>query len=369
MCPFDAEQYDRGPMSKPDLQTLSAQRICIIKPSALGDVVQSLPLLPVLRERFPGSRVSWVINRELAELLEGHPDLDEIISFDRRGSWQEWGQFLRGLRRAKFDLVFDLQGLLRTGIMTLATAAPVRVGLETGREGANLACSHVIPDSGKLVPAQLRYWRVAEALGLGELKVRAQVAVSAADQEWVRRQLSPLVGPILAIHPGARWKTKQWPVEKFAEVAARARRELACSLVIVGSKSEAAATERLCGLVGGRSSHSVLNLAGRTTLKQLAEVLSRADLLLSNDSGPMHLAASLGTPVVSVFTCTSPIRSGPYGTGHGLVATQVPCAASYCKRCPQRGVRHMACLEDVTTEQVWNALAQVVAGCGLAARA
>src|SRR5579872_6334211 len=138
----------------------NAQHICLIKPTALGDVVQTLPLLGMLRRRFPTAAISWVIRRSFADLLAGHPDLTEVIPFHRSGSWREGLQLFRLLRNRRFDLVFDLQGLFRTGIMTLATRATLRVGLEAAREGASLAYNCVLADSGREVPAHIRYWRV-----------------------------------------------------------------------------------------------------------------------------------------------------------------------------------------------------------------
>ena len=343
-----------------ELLTVDARRICLIKPSALGDVVQTLPLLPVLRERFPRASVSWVISDSLAGLLEGHPLLDELICFRRRGSLTEWLRLLGELRRREFDLVFDLQGLARTALMTAATRADLRVGLETAREGAQMAANCVIPDTGRYVPAHLRYWRVAQAIGAGHLRPRTTIPLRRKDRDWVAEKLAGVTGPVLAIHPGARWETKRWPVDRFAAVAAKAKRAFGFTLVVLGSPAERALAVKLEYLVKRFvPSATVLNLAGQTTLKQLAAMLQRADVLLSNDSGPMHLAAGMGTPVVGVFTCTSPLRSGPPGELHELVATTVACAASYRKRCPYRGSKHLACMQELEVGRVWDGLVRV----------
>ena len=111
-----------------------------------------------------------MINSELADLLEGHPHLDEIIGFERRGTFSHWRRLLKELKQKKFDLVIDLQGLLRTAILTWSTRAPLRIGLETAREGSHLVCHALLPDTGKRVPAHQRYWRVAEALGMGNCR-------------------------------------------------------------------------------------------------------------------------------------------------------------------------------------------------------
>lgn len=343
------------------LREIDAKRICVIKPSAFGDVVQSLPLLPALRERFPAAEISWVINRELSDLVSSHPQLTHTIPFDRRGSWSHWGGLLRELRRQRYDLVFDLQGLLRTGIMAAATGARHRVGLETAREGSHLACRYIVPETGRDVPAHARYWRVAESLGLAATPARTILPVPQQELNWANQEFSRLGRPVMAVHPGARWVTKRWPVEKFAVVAGKAIRQYGFSIVIVGGPAERTVGMQLEQLLQRLApARSVLNFTGRTTLKQLGALLSSADLLLTNDSGPMHLAAGLGTPVLGVFTCTSPELSGPPGAHHELIATQVKCAASYKKRCPCRGRRHMACMDELATERVSQAFARLV---------
>ena len=160
------------------LDETEVQRIAVIKPTAFGDVVQSLPILGALAERFPGARVSWVISEPLSELVAGHPLLDEWIPYRRRGGWRQWRKLLATLRSRRFDLVFDLQGLLRTAVMTRATAAPLRIGLETAREGSGVACHGLLEDTGRQVPAHRRYWRVAEFLGVGDLTPRAGLEIS-----------------------------------------------------------------------------------------------------------------------------------------------------------------------------------------------
>ena len=337
------------------LHNIDAGRICLIKPSALGDVVQALPLLGVLRQSFPAAAISWVVRRSFMDLLSGHPDLTEIIPFHRRGGWRESLQLLRLLRHRRFDLVFDLQGLFRTGVMTWATGAAVRVGLESAREGANLACNCVLRDSGSNVPAHLRYWRVAEALGLPNHSRMALVPTTVAESAWLAERTRHLPRPLLAIHPGAGWETKRWPVEKFADIA----RRFDGSVVVVGSASERGLAVRIVEATAGRR-NPALNLAGETSLKQLAALLGAVDVVVSNDSGPMHLAAAMGTPVVGIFTCTSPLLSGPPGAIHELISTGVPCAASYHKSCPKRGKLHLGCLDELPVERVWNALQRIL---------
>ena len=331
------------------------RRIGIIKPSAFGDVVQTLPILPVLKERFPEVEIAWVIRRELSPLLAGHPQLDDVIPYDRHGGVRGTWRLMSELKARAFDLVFDLQGLFRTGLMTWATKAPYRVGLQSAREGSRLACNITLADTGRMVPAHIRYWRVAEALGLGDRQRISFIHTSIADDSWAARQVSELEQPCLAIHPGARWETKRWPVENFAVVAAKAYRRFGFSMAILGSGEERPAAEELETLLRRFiPAARIANLAGETSIKQLAALLKQVDLVLTNDSGPMHLAAAVNTPVVGVFTCTDPARSGPPGDEHALITTDMSCRACYKKRCPLKGKNERACLTDITADQVWS---------------
>ena len=351
-----------------DLGQLDPKRICLIKPSALGDVVQVLPLLPILRRQFPRAEISWVINKELQDLVEGHPALDESILFERRGGWSAWARLLTTLRQRRFDLVLDFQGLLRTGVMTLATAAKVRVGLQTAREGSRYSLNCILPDTNRDQPAHARYWRLAELMGLGDLPRETSVAIPEADLTWAEDKIRQLPRPIMAVHPGARWVTKRWPVPKFAELLTRAGHSWQGSVLVLGSKAERPDADQLTRQIkenrGGKNSMEVMNLAGESTLKQLAALLARVDVVISNDSGPLHLSAGMGTPTLGIFTCTSAIRSGPPGSQHEMVSTMVDCAASYHKVCPHRGTDHLACMRELDVERVWMALQRLVTRAG-----
>ena len=259
----------------------------MIKPSAFGDVVQALPILPVLRERFPQANISWIINRGLEDLLTGHPDLDQIISFDRRAPWWTWPRFLLNLRRQRFDFVLDLQGLLRTGVMSRATGAKFRAGLESAREGSHLTAHLQLSGTDRLVPAHARYWRVAEALNLGDRPRTTQIVIPAADADWARETLSSLNGPLLVVHPGARWETKRWPVERFAAVASKAFRAFGMSIAIVGSRDEQPLGAQFCNLLRRFAPQAqVSDLTGGTSIKQLAAVLESSACVLTNRLRP-----------------------------------------------------------------------------------
>jgi ADP-heptose:LPS heptosyltransferase len=361
-----------------NLADLDPRRICVIKPSAFGCVVQSLPVIGALRRRFPGAAISWVIRDDLLDLVAGHPDLAECLVYERRGGPRAFLRLLRQLRSRNFDLAVDLQGLLRSGLMTFATRAAVRIGLQTAREGASVACNVVIDRTGRDVPAADRYWRIAEEFGVAAAARQATICVHHRDREWARSVLQVLPRPIIAVHAGAIWETKRCPPELFAAVLTRVRAQFGGAIILVGSVDDAPAANRVRSLLcqrrslrtptrrpndrpfpPGRSDDCV-DLTGATTLKQLAAVLSGVDVLLCNDSGPMHLAAAMETPVVGLFTCTSPILSGPQGRQHQLLAADVPCAARYYKSCPWRGGKHLHCHRELPADRVCQSLGRVL---------
>jgi heptosyltransferase-1 len=348
------------PESPPALAGLQPERVCLIKPSSLGDVVHALPVLSALRTRWPSARIAWVVNRGLRGLLDGHPELDEVIAFDRAqasfrpGGILITGRFLVDLRRRRFDVTIDLQGLLRSGIMTAATGAPIRIGLANAREGAARFYTHGVPASEPPGHAVDRLLRVAEALGADVARPRFVVALTDADRLWARAELAHVPRPRLVLNLGARWPTKRWPPAHFAEVARRAADRMGAGLVVVGAPEDRPLVEVLCTHL---KPPAVLDLCGRTTLPQLAAVAVEADAVLSNDTGPLHLAAAAGARVVGVYTCTSPRLTGPYGPRAVAVQTGVWCASSCVKACDR-----LECMAELTPDRVWPAVAAQLEG-------
>lgn len=338
--------------AKATLAGVKARRVVLVKPSALGDVVHSLPVLYALRQRFPDARLAWIVNQTYAPLLENLAVLDEIIEFDRnvlsgglRGMWR-FAAFLSRLRRCRFDLAIDLQGLLRTGLMVQATAAPVRVGLGSTREGASWFYTHILPVPSMNMHAVDRYWLVAEALGVGSTPKRFCLPIAETERQWTDRLLHPLSRPWIMASLGTRWETKRWPAAHFVGLLRRTMQHFGGTAIFVGGGDEQRWSQEAAAAVSPS-----LDLTGRTSLKQLAALLARADLMLGNDSGPLHLAAAYGRPTVAPFTCTSPERTGPYGQPLAAVATRVDCAASYLKRC-----RRMVCMDELTPDRLWPAV-------------
>jgi lipopolysaccharide heptosyltransferase I len=339
------------------LREYEAQRIALIKPSALGDIVNSLPVLTALRERYPLAHIAWVVNRGLEPLLRGHPDLDATLPFDRKSSsWVRsailYSRFLTQLRREVFDLVIDLQGLFRSGLMTAATGAVRRVGLSTAREGAPRFYTDVVPVADfNAIHAVDRYWLVAEALGAGGGPKTFRVPIKEEARDWAGRVLGELPRPWLVFGVGSRWITKRWLPDHFAALAQRAQASFSGSVIFIGSRDE----EHLAQAVAAQLSGPVCHLTGRTTLPQLAALLDRADAMVANDTGPLHLAVALGRPVVAPYTCTRVLLNGPFGASASAVETGVWCQGSYLKRCSR-----LECMADLTPDRLWPLLSEIL---------
>jgi lipopolysaccharide heptosyltransferase I len=310
-------------------------RILIIKPSSLGDVVQALPTVNLIRRKYPQAHISWLVNDTLTSLLPHCPIINEIILFERRrfGSLTQlprFGNFLATLNGRHFDIAVDLQGLLRSGIISWATRAPRRIGLSDAREGARFFYNEIV--SVPRAHAVDRYVLAAQHLGCDSTPIEFPLGVPG----------SVTSEGLIAVNPSARWATKLWGNDKFAELIRRLPAE---RVVLTGSAAERGQIDTIAQ---GRR-----NLAGQTDLFQLAELYRRCQVVITNDSGPMHLAAAVGTPVVAIFGPTDPALTGPYGDHHVVLRAGIPCSPCFKGHCTNR-VR-MECMNLVSVEQVLKA--------------
>jgi heptosyltransferase-1 len=335
------------------LRPIAPKRMAIIKPSAVGDIAHALPVATALRQRFPHSELTWIVNNSYASLLEHHPDLDDLILYDRQKMKKDLfagidyhARFFRELRRRHFDLVIDLQGLLRSALMVQASGARWKMGLASAREGARWFYNAVLPDDLWKMHAVDRYWLAAEALGYKGRKQFKFPPLDAERNRWLAK-LASLPRPWVMMNLGTRWETKRWPVQHFAILGQHVNMTSAGSIVLVGGPDEVS----LAGEFLRYWSKQVASTVGQTSLRDLMALLSLSDAVISNDSGPLHLAVAMGKPVLSPFTCTSVTRTGPYGQPQGAVATSVPCAASYVKTCS-----HMSCMQELTPDRLLPAL-------------
>lgn len=324
------------------------QNVLIIKPSAIGDVVHTLPILNLMRKAWPSARISWLVTPACSGLLEEHPQLDEVILFERRklGAWWrspklfgEFWRFNRNLRKRKFDLVVDLQGLFRSGWLSRITGAQRRVGMASAREGASWFYSELVPEGPRERHAMEKYLDVAESLGIGRGPIEFVWNVTQANRDRVDTLLSGLHGrPFAVFFPGTNWDTKKWPAERYAALAQHVRQELGMAVVVGGVKSDSTFADII---------KPDLSLCGQTSLRETTALLEKAALVVANDTGPMHIAAALGRPLVTLYGPTSPIRTGPYGRDKSVVRLSLPCSPCLSRHCS-----HRSCMRWITEDMV-----------------
>lgn len=341
-----------------------ALKILILKPSSLGDVVQALPVLRLLKHHLPFSEIYWWIDSGLAPLLEGDPDLTGIVRFDRK-RWAglvHWPEMLRSIawmRAQKFDWAIDLQGLARSGAFAWLANGQLLAGLDEAREGARGFYDIIVPRASFHTHAVDWYLAVLPRLGVPVhnhfiwLPERPLI-VAAINSKWPtdRRRW-------IALQPGARWLNKRWPAENFANLTRLLGAEFPdTAFAILGSADD----RPLGDIISQAAPERCLNLAGQTSLPEVVEWLRRCDLMVTNDTGPMHVAAALGKPVIAICGPTEPHRTGPYGQWERVVQTKLPCVPCLKSRCVWP--RPMECMTAISPREVF-----LRARCELARRA
>jgi lipopolysaccharide heptosyltransferase I len=320
-------------------------KILIIKPSSLGDIVHALPFLCVMHECFPAASIDWIVARGNEGLLEGNPMIRRLWIIDK-DSWKKFGSLTgtvaemaniaRALRKEKYDMVIDLQGLMRSAVMTKATGARVRIGFSEAREGSTVFYTHKVR-GGTGIHAVDRYLRIAAALGCDIVNVRFPMPLIREPEKITR--LRKELGEYAVIVPGARWQTKRWPSESFGSLAALIR----IRSVIVGNEADRFTAEQ----IAEQSRGNALSMAGDTDVAGLLCLIRGAKYVITNDSGPMHMAAAYGIPAVAIFGPTNPALTGPYGHGHIVVKTGVDCSP-----CRKRKCDDLRCMKEISVERV-----------------
>ena len=303
-------------------------KILILKPSSLGDVIQALPVLRLLKRHRPDSKIFWWIDSALAPLLEGDPDLTGIVRFERRrwGQPQHWPEMLRSLRWLReqdFDWVIDLQCLARSGAFAWLANGKFLIGLDEVREGARGFYDLAVPRKSFHTHAVDWYLAVLPQLGVPVHDHFQWLPERPALAARVRSKWPTDRARWIAVQPGARWENKRWPVENFAELVRRLAEEFSTThFAILGSGEDKPLGEIIARAAPARC----LNLCGQTSLPEMVEWLRICGLMVTNDTGPMHAAAALGKPLVALFGPTEPRRTGPYGRLESVLRIELPCS-------------------------------------------
>ena len=340
----------------------SRLKILILKPSSLGDVIHALPVLRLLKLHFRDAEIFWWIDSALAPLIEGDPDLAGIVRFERQrwGQPRHWPEMLRSLRwlRAQnFDLVIDLQSLLRSAVFAWLTRGKFLAGLDDTREGASGFYDLAVPRQDFSTHAVDWYLSVLPPLGVPVhknfewLPERKEVAAD-LKRKWPAAfsstPHSALRTPhLIALQPGARWDNKRWPAEHFAALVHELDGKFpSARFAILGGKDDLPLGEK----IAAAAPEKCLNLCGATTLPEMIEWVRLCDLLITNDTGPMHVAAAMGKPLLALFGPTAPARTGPYGQLENVMQIELPC--SPCMKSDCHFAKPNECLRALTPAAV-----------------
>ncbi len=367
-------------MPTADLQSRDFRKILLIKLSAVGDVVHTLPVLNKLRRRYPEARLDWLVRGAIAELLRENPAITNVIELSREEWSRPWrmapfvnsARLVATLRAARYDLVLDLQGQLRSAVLAFASGAPVRIGFDRpraalwntlarklpaeakkhawqgAREGSFLAYTHHIALPTLDAHPVERYLGVVPMLGLDQgaadfsfpIPPEATARIDALlDYYGLART------KLLAMAPGTNWQTKQWRGDGFAEVA-RHFLHKGFGVILIGSDRERGTCEDVAALAPG-----TVDLAGETTLSELAALIRRTTICVTNNSGPMHLAVALDRPVVAIFGPTDTVWAGPYRRDGAVLRTELPCTPCYLRELRRCNFGH-ACMQGVSAGAV-----------------
>jgi lipopolysaccharide heptosyltransferase I len=350
---LDARNWKRGPgpMKNFRVPPSGLRKILIIKPSSLGDVIHSLPVLHALSLRFPKAELHWVVAKSFAGILEGHPLIHRLWIIDK-DSWKkpgnlprtcsELGKLRRELRNEKFDLVIDLQGLFRSAAISLFTGTGERVGFENAREGAKFSYKYRVRTDTELHAVE-KNLLFAEFIGC-----EPSAPVFALPPLGEVPGIVKSMGRYAVIAPSAGTLVKRWPAEHFGRLASL----LPIPSIIIGGRSDAALGDEVARLSNARA----VSLAGKTSLKELGAIIRDAQFLVSPDTGPMHLAAALNVPVFAIFGPTAPLRTGPYGKIHSIIRLELPCSPCFTRKpCPD-----WRCIREITPEMVLKVICEKI---------
>lgn len=342
--------------------------ILIVKTSAIGDVTHTLPALNALRLKFPKAHITWLIEEEAADLITGHPALDRVLISERK-RWirdfkagkrlqtiRRFCHFLKKIRGTRYDMLIDFQGLLKSSALIAACRAKRKIGFGRGMDHSE--CSHLFLNE-RIPPVDMDMHAVERELFLLQslgIETTGEVICKLPVNETSKKEAEAILAeagidrqrPLTAINPMTTWQTKHWYNGSFAELADRLI-EHGIEIVFTGGAEDKASVDDILKLMQGKAA----NLAGKTSLKTLAALYTQAKVVISTDTGPMHIAAAAGTQVLALFGPTAPWRTGPYGAQHKILRTDISCSPCYKKRCEGGGHE---CMRQITVDMVFEEL-------------
>ncbi len=346
-----------------------SKNILIVKLSAIGDVIHTLPVAHALRKSYPDAKISWIVGNKAYKLLENNPVLDEVILFPR-AEWKESFKqnklktvnkvfnFIKNLREEDFDLAIDLQGLFKSGIVSYLSGADKRIGYSDAREGSTMFYNHRIDPVEEDIAVVDKYLNLVKAIGVDIEEVGFDFKFSSLEEEKVANILKDLKidnnKKLVAINPFTSWSSKNWLKERYALLADKLIQELNCEVIFTGGPGDRVGIEE----IQAKMKEISYNLGGRTNLKELAKLYSRIDAFIGGDTGPMHLAAALGTSVVAIMGPTPAKTHGPYGRGHVVVDSNVECKSCWQRVCD----KDLCCMREISVDKVIKAVEEILRG-------
>lgn len=322
-------------------------RFLLVRLGSLGDIVHTLPAASALRDAFPGARIDWIVEPKWRRLLEGNPDLSNVISADR-GSAGGILTTVRGLRPAKYTCAIDFQGLYKSALLAFSSGAPRRIGFQSSyaREGIAALCytERINPRGPHKVDHNLM---LAEHAGARKGTPRFPLAILPEDDERVSRDLSAHnLQEFFVLNPGGGWRSKCWPAERYGELHRRlAERHGWRGVISVGPGENDLAQEVIAAAGEPRPVAIALELG------PLMALLRRASFVISADTGPLHLASAVGAPVIGLYGPTDPSRNGPYSAADIVVRNPRFSETTY-----GRGASYSPAMLSITTDQVMEAV-------------
>jgi heptosyltransferase-1 len=340
--------------------------ILIVKLSAIGDVVHTLPSLAALRNLYPDAHITWVIEEASSDLIKGHPYLDRVIISHRKKwihdlkhgrigtSLREMKSFIRDLKARSYDLVIDFHGLFKSAMVVSLSSGKRKLGYDSMQELSGFFLNEKIPEDMKKHAVD-RYLDFPRYLRADVNEAEFLIPIGEENKRNVEGLLRThgieKEDKYVAISPVALWETKLWEDEKFARLCDLITEQQKVKVVFTGSD------RRKLECIQLLMKSSSINLGGKTTLRDLAYLYQLASLLITTDSGPMHIAASVGTPVIALFGPTDPLRTGPYGKGHRVIRKELSCSPCFLKKCDSK-----KCMQDITVEEVFQAVKEKLVG-------
>jgi ADP-heptose:LPS heptosyltransferase len=339
----------------------SIREILVIRTAYIGDVIMTLPVLKPLKDRFPGSRITFLTSSSAKDILKNNPYVDAVLAYDAFWFYpvpkRKYPEFLSQFRKRRYDLVIEARADIRDiSLLVLPARAQYKVSYDVG--GGAYFLTHVAPYQGLKHKVEF-HLDLVRYLGCSTDGVEWGIYLTSEEKEQVRAILeqSGVRKPYICAHPGARLQLKRWPMERCAELYDKVIDNFKTPLVLLGAESE----KELLAEITGKMQHKPVILTEKTALRSLAGILAESELLICNDSAPMHVAASMGTPTVALFGPSKSVETSPYGNASQVVEKDFPCRYS-CDESSCGYKRYHACMMDIQVEDVYNAVTTVMDG-------